>query len=48
MAFACHSLWAVGLDRLRRLFRPPLARRLLEAATGIALAALALLVAIRQ
>ena len=37
MAFCCHSLWAVGLDRLQRLFRPPVARRLLEALTGVAL-----------
>jgi threonine/homoserine/homoserine lactone efflux protein len=41
LAFACHGVWAVALDSLRRLFRPPLARRMLEAATGIALLALA-------
>ena len=41
MAFCCHSLWAVGLDRLQRLFRPPVARRLLEALTGVALLGLA-------
>ncbi len=41
MAFGCHSLWAVGLDRLQRLFRPPVARRLLEALTGVALLGLA-------
>ena len=46
MAFVCHSLWAMGLDRLRRLFHPPLARRLLEAATGVALLGLALRVLI--
>ena len=26
MAFACHGVWAVALDSLRRLFRPPMAR----------------------
>jgi threonine/homoserine/homoserine lactone efflux protein len=41
LAFTCHGVWAVALDSLRRLFRPPLARRVLEAATGIALLALA-------
>jgi threonine/homoserine/homoserine lactone efflux protein len=47
MAFACHSLWVIGLDRLRRMFHPPLARRLLEAATGVALLGLALRVLLR-
>lgn len=47
MAFACHSMWAIGLDRLRRMFHPPLARRLLEAATGVALLGLALRVLLR-
>lgn len=41
IAFTCHGVWAVGLDRLRQLFRPPMARRLLEATTGFALLALA-------
>jgi threonine/homoserine/homoserine lactone efflux protein len=41
LAFACHGLWAVGLDRVRRLFRRPASRRLLEGATGVALIALA-------
>ncbi len=41
LAFTCHGVWAVALDSLRRLFRPPLARRVLEGATGIALLALA-------
>ena len=41
MAFTCHGVWAVALDSLRRWFRPPLARRALEGATGIALLALA-------
>jgi threonine/homoserine/homoserine lactone efflux protein len=42
MALVCHGLWAVAFDRLRLLLRPPLARRLVEAATGVALIALAL------
>ena len=42
MAFVCHGLWALGFDRLRRLLRPPLARRLVEASTGVALIGLAL------
>jgi threonine/homoserine/homoserine lactone efflux protein len=37
MAFVCHGVWALGLDTLRQLFRPPLARRSLEALTGAAL-----------
>ena len=41
LAFTCHGLWALGLDRVRRLFRHPGSRRLLEGATGIALIALA-------
>ena len=41
LAFTCHGVWAVALESLRRLFRPPLARRVLEGATGIALLALA-------
>ena len=41
MAFACHGVWAVALDSLRRLFRPPMARRVLEGATGVALIGLA-------
>jgi threonine/homoserine/homoserine lactone efflux protein len=41
LAFTCHGLWAIFFARLRRLFQPPAARRLLEAATGIALIALA-------
>ncbi len=41
MAFACHSVWAVALDRLRALFHRPGARRALQAGTGVALLALA-------
>jgi threonine/homoserine/homoserine lactone efflux protein len=41
MALICHGAWAVGLDTLRQLCRPPLARRLLEGATGAALLGLA-------
>jgi threonine/homoserine/homoserine lactone efflux protein len=41
LAFLCHGVWAVGLDQLRQVFHPPLARRLLEGTTGIALLALA-------
>ena len=47
MAFACHGAWAVGLDKLRRVFRPPLARRMLEGATGVALLVLAVRVLVR-
>jgi threonine/homoserine/homoserine lactone efflux protein len=41
IAFTCHGVWAVAFDRLREFFRMPTARRVLEAATGIALLALA-------
>lgn len=41
MAFACHGAWAFALDRVRLFFRRPLARQLLEAATGLALLVLA-------
>ena len=41
MALAFHTAWVIALDRLRQFFRPPLARRLLGAATGIALVGLA-------
>jgi threonine/homoserine/homoserine lactone efflux protein len=37
IAFACHGMWAVALDKLRQLFRAPLARRVLEGVTGLAL-----------
>lgn len=42
LAFACHSLWATGLDAMRRWFVPPWTRRSLQAATGVALLGLAL------
>jgi threonine/homoserine/homoserine lactone efflux protein len=42
MALFCHSVWAFGFHTLRQLFRPPLARRLFEGATGVALLGLAL------
>jgi len=42
MALACHSLWAVALGSVRRWFAPPASRRALEAATGLALMALAI------
>jgi threonine/homoserine/homoserine lactone efflux protein len=42
MALACHALWAIGFDRLRRLFHSPGPRRALEGAAGIALVILAL------
>jgi threonine/homoserine/homoserine lactone efflux protein len=41
LAFACHSFWAVGLDRVRRFLRHPASRRILEGATGTALIVLA-------
>ncbi len=37
MAFACHSLWAFGMDRLRHLLARPAARRALEGLTATAL-----------
>ena len=45
MALVCHGLWALAFDQLRRLLGPPLARRIVEGATGIALIGLALRVA---
>lgn len=41
LALLCHGMWAVALDRVRRLFRLELTRRLLEVATGAALVWLA-------
>jgi threonine/homoserine/homoserine lactone efflux protein len=47
MALFCHGAWAIALDQLRKWFHPPLARRVLEGATGAALIALAIRVLIR-
>jgi threonine/homoserine/homoserine lactone efflux protein len=47
IAFACHGAWSVAFDRLREFFRVPAARRTLEAATGLALLALAVRVLLR-
>jgi threonine/homoserine/homoserine lactone efflux protein len=47
MALACHSAWAIGLHTLRRFFQPPLTRRILGAATGVALVGLAMRVVTR-
>ena len=41
LAFLCHSAWATGLDAMRRWFIAPWTRRLLQAATGLALIGLA-------
>lgn len=41
LAFACHSAWAVALDRLRAVFRRSGPRRALGVATAAALLALA-------
>jgi threonine/homoserine/homoserine lactone efflux protein len=41
IAFTCHGVWAMAFDRLREFFRMPTARRVLEAATGVALLGLA-------
>ena len=41
MAFLCHSMWATMLDAMRRWFVAPWTRRTLQAATGLALLALA-------
>ncbi len=41
MALVCHSMWATGLDAMRRRFVAPWTRRTLQAATGVALMGLA-------
>lgn len=41
LALLCHALWATALDRMRRWFVQPWRRKALQAATGIALIALA-------
>lgn len=47
MALTCHGLWAAALDRVRRLLNAPVARRMLEGATGVALLLLALRILVR-
>ena len=42
LAWLCHAMWATALDFMRRWFVEPWRRRLLQAATGLALIALAL------
>lgn len=42
LAMLCHSAWATGLDAMRRWFVSPPRRRLLQAATGLALLLLAI------
>jgi threonine/homoserine/homoserine lactone efflux protein len=42
LAVACHAMWATALDAMRRWFVAPWTRRTLQAATGIALIALAI------
>ena len=42
LAVACHAMWATSLDAMRRGFVQPWRRRLLQAATGVALIALAI------
>ena len=42
LAYLCHAMWATALDFMRRWFVQPWRRRLLQAATGIALIALAI------
>jgi threonine/homoserine/homoserine lactone efflux protein len=42
LAMLCHAMWATALDALRRWFVQSWRRRLLQAATGLALIALAL------
>ena len=40
LAVVCHAMWATGLDAMRRWFVRPWRRRMLQAATGVALIAL--------
>ena len=42
LALACHAMWATALDLMRRRFVAPFTRRGLQAATGLALIALAI------
>jgi threonine/homoserine/homoserine lactone efflux protein len=46
MAFVCHSMWAISFHAVRRWFAAPGARRVLTAATGLALIYLAVRVLI--
>ncbi len=41
LAVLCHAMWATALDAMRRRFVAPWTRRVLQAATGVALIALA-------
>lgn len=41
MALACHAAWATGFDALRSVWARPAARRVIDAAVGAALLALA-------
>jgi threonine/homoserine/homoserine lactone efflux protein len=42
VALLCHAMWATALDFMRRWFVQPWRRKLLQAATGLALIALAM------
>ena len=42
LAVMCHAMWATALDAMRRWFVAPWTRRTLQAATGLALIALAI------
>ncbi len=42
LAVICHAMWATALDAMRRWFVAPWTRRVLQAATGLALIALAI------
>jgi threonine/homoserine/homoserine lactone efflux protein len=42
LAIGCHAIWATALDAMRRWFVAPWTRRTLQAATGVALLALAI------
>jgi threonine/homoserine/homoserine lactone efflux protein len=42
LAVLCHAMWATALDFMRRWFVQPLRRRILQAATGLALIGLAI------
>lgn len=44
LAVVCHALWATSLDAMRRWFVQPWRRRMLQAATGVALVGLAVAV----